>query len=140
MPTPNCKAPIDWQRQAPAVRARVFEQLRDRFGLADLDRHVKAEVQLTPDDWRSGNINFGATFNLAHNLGQMLFLRPQNRLKGFDNVYLVGGGTHPGSGLPTIFLSAQIASRLLCESAGLPFAGAREEPLRIARSREMVTA
>jgi phytoene desaturase len=30
-------------------------------------------------------------------------------------MYLVGGGTHPGSGLPVIFESARITSRLLLE-------------------------
>jgi phytoene desaturase len=33
-------------------------------------------------------------------------------------VYLVGGGTHPGSGLPVIFESARISSRLLLEESG----------------------
>ncbi|HEU4519151.1 MAG TPA: hypothetical protein VFS03_06525, partial [Microvirga sp.] len=31
------------------------------------------------------------------------------------NVYLVGGGTHPGSGLPVIFEGARITARLLVE-------------------------
>jgi len=39
-----------------------------------------------------------------------------------DGVWLVGGGTHPGSGLPVIFLSAQITARLLCQRMGLPCA------------------
>jgi phytoene desaturase len=30
-------------------------------------------------------------------------------------MYLVGGGTHPGSGLPVIFESARITSRLLLD-------------------------
>jgi phytoene desaturase len=30
-------------------------------------------------------------------------------------MYLVGGGTHPGSGLPVIFESARITSRLLLQ-------------------------
>ena len=64
-------------------------------------------------------INFGATFNLAHNLGQMLHWRPQNKLKGFERLYMVGGGTHPGSGLPTIFLSSQISSGLACTDLGI---------------------
>jgi phytoene desaturase len=34
-------------------------------------------------------------------------------------MYLVGGGTHPGSGLPVIFESARISSRLLLEDLGL---------------------
>ena len=32
---------------------------------------------------------------------------------------LVGGGTHPGSGLPVIFESARISSRLLLADLGL---------------------
>ena len=61
----------------------------------------------------------GATFNLAHNLGQMLHLRPRNRFEDLEQVYLVGGGTHPGSGLPVIFESARITSRLLAQDLGL---------------------
>jgi phytoene desaturase len=48
----------------------------------------------------------------------MLHFRPQNRLKGFDNLYLVGGGTHPGSGLPTIYESARITANLIDEEYG----------------------
>ena len=34
-------------------------------------------------------------------------------------MYLVGGGTHPGSGLPTIFESARISSKLVLADLGL---------------------
>jgi len=123
VPTPNCQAgadgPIDWAREAPVVRRRVFEKLASVYGLPDLEQRVRAEVQLTPDDWAAMGINHGATFNLAHNLTQMLHWRPQNRLKGFERLYLVGGGTHPGSGLPTIFLSSQITAGLLGRDLGL---------------------
>jgi len=61
----------------------------------------------------------GATFNLAHNLGQMLNLRPRNRFEDLESVYLVGGGTHPGSGLPVIYESARITSRLLLQDFSL---------------------
>jgi hypothetical protein len=37
-----------------------------------------------------------------------------------DNLWLVGGGTHPGSGLPVIFLSAEITAKLLCAEVGAP--------------------
>ena len=39
-------------------------------------------------------------------------------------MYLVGGGTHPGSGLPVIYSSARITSDLLLDDLGLP----RPEP------------
>jgi hypothetical protein len=34
-------------------------------------------------------------------------------------MYLVGGGTHPGSGLPVIYSSARITSELLLGDFGL---------------------
>jgi phytoene desaturase len=49
----------------------------------------------------------------------MLCFRPHNRFEDLERVYLVGGGTHPGSGLPVIFESARITSRLLAEDLGL---------------------
>ena len=39
-----------------------------------------------------------------------------NQLK---QLYLVGGGTHPGSGLPTIFESSRITSKLICAEMGI---------------------
>jgi phytoene desaturase len=140
VPTPNCResgGKIDWAKDAPVLRERTLDQIKDKMGI-DLRGRIRAEVELTPADWERANINFGATFNLAHNLTQMLHWRPQNKLKGFDNVYLVGGGTHPGSGLPTIFLSAQISSRMICEEMGVPFAGSRASVKRISEARAMV--
>ena len=49
----------------------------------------------------------------------MLWRRPQNRFEEFEDVYLVGGGTHPGSGLPTIFESARIGSKLVLADLGI---------------------
>jgi phytoene desaturase len=89
------------------------------MGLPDAARRVKAEICFTPDDWHAQNINHGATFNLAHNITQMLHWRPQHKLQGFDNLWTVGGGTHPGSGLPVIFLASEITSRLLCAECGV---------------------
>ena len=63
-------------------------------------------------------IHRGATFSMAHTLDQMLFLRPQNRYQDLDGVYLVGGSTHPGSGLPVIYSSARITCRALTRDLG----------------------
>lgn len=136
IPTPNCDAPIDWKRAMPAYRELALDQVRDQMGV-ELRGRIEAEVVYTPDTWRTMQINKGATFNLAHNMGQMLHWRPQNQLTGVNNLYLVGGGTHPGSGLPTIFLSAQISTRMLCERTGLRYSGATSDVTTIAKSRTM---
>jgi phytoene desaturase len=61
----------------------------------------------------------------------MLYLRPRNRFDDLPGLYLVGGGTHPGSGLPVIFESARISARLLCEELGVaPPAGLTPGPER----------
>jgi phytoene desaturase len=46
---------------------------------------------------------------------QVLYFRPHNRFEECRNCYLVGGGTHPGSGLPTIYESARISANLICK-------------------------
>ena len=51
----------------------------------------------------------------------MLYFRPRNQFEEFDNCFLTGGGTHPGSGLPTIYESARISANLLCKKHGIAF-------------------
>ena len=90
-------------------------QLR-KIGIKNLERRIRFEKMITPADWENHyEVYRGATFNLAHTLGQMLHLRPRNRFEDLESVYLVGGGTHPGSGLPVIYESARITSRLLLQ-------------------------
>lgn len=109
---------IDWSRERDRYRQVALRQLA-KIGLTDLEPRIRFERIVTPVDWEQKvGIYRGATFNLAHNLGQMLHLRPRNRFEEFDRMYLVGGGTHPGSGLPVIFESARISARLLLEDLG----------------------
>jgi phytoene desaturase len=119
VPVTHQHANVDWQREAPGFRALALRQL-EKVGLHDVGRRIRYEFCITPADWEQQYaIHRGATFNLAHNLGQMLHLRPRNRFEDLDSVYLVGGGTHPGSGLPVIFASARITTRLLLDDLGL---------------------
>jgi phytoene desaturase len=89
-------------------------------GYSDIENRIRYERVITPADWDTRyEIYRGATFNLAHSLDQMLHLRPHNRFEDLEGMYLVGGGTHPGSGLPVIFESARISSRLLLQDLGI---------------------
>lgn len=109
---------IDWKVEAPKYRQVALRQLA-KMGLRDIEPRIRFERMITPADWESGmGIYRGATFNLAHNLTQMLNFRPQNRFEELDGLYLAGGGTHPGSGLPVIFEGARITSKLVLEALG----------------------
>jgi phytoene desaturase len=118
MPTPNTKAPIDWHAEGPKARERLLDLIHRDLGI-ELRGRIRAEKQITPDDWAAMNINHGATFNLAHSLDQMLHKRVPHRAPFADGAWFVGGATHPGSGLPVIFLSAQITARMLLDEIGL---------------------
>lgn len=106
---------IDWAKETPRYRALALKQM-EKIGLRDVESRIRTEKILTPTGW-AGEFDLykGATFSMAHSLSQMLHLRPHNRFEDVDQMYLVGGGTHPGSGLPVIFESARITSRLLLE-------------------------
>ncbi|MFO1477521.1 MAG: phytoene desaturase family protein [Verrucomicrobiota bacterium] len=109
---------VDWSRERGPFRERLLSAL-SQAGYGGLSERIVYERVITPADWDSRyEIYRGATFNLAHTLDQMLHLRPHNRFEDLDGMYLVGGGTHPGSGLPVIFESARISSRLLLEDLG----------------------
>ena len=120
VPTINCRHGHDWDEQQAIYREKVLDRIEARTGMKDLREHIIEERSITPDGWRDQlDVFMGATFNLSHTLDQMLYLRPHNRMKGFENLFLVGGGTHPGSGLPTIYESGRISSNLLCERHGM---------------------
>ena len=120
VPVPNNRSGLDWDKEKAPFRERVLDLLESRSSYGDLRPHIREELVLTPADWQHQmSIYSGATFNLGHQLKQMLYLRPHNEFEEFSNTYLVGGGTHPGSGLPTIFESARISTNLICRKYGL---------------------
>ena len=116
VPVPNKEANIDWSVEKEGYRELIIRQIEQRTEMKDIREHIEVEHMITPDDWeRELYIHQGAVFNLAHTFGQMLYLRPHNKFDDLDHFYLVGGGTHPGSGLPTILESGRIAADLISE-------------------------
>ncbi len=114
VPTPNNRSRINWDKEEPKFKEKVLERVEKRTLMTDIYDHIEAEKVVTPKTWeQSYNVYVGATFNLAHNLSQMLYFRPHNRYEELKNLYLVGGGTHPGSGLPTIYISGIITAGLI---------------------------
>jgi phytoene desaturase len=130
VPVPHQTDSIDWAVEKTRFRRLVLQQLA-KIGLENIEPRIKVERVITPRDWQRQGIYRGATFNLAHNFRQMLHLRPRNRFEDLESVYLVGGGTHPGSGLPTIYSSARIASTTLLHDLGwAPLAAPQLRPVR----------
>ena len=107
---------------APEFRNKVISVLKTKAGLTDIEEHIKVEKMISPRDWlKDYNVYHGATFNLGHGVFQMLYFRPHNKYEDLENCYIVGGGTHPGSGLPTIYESGRISARMLCKKYNIRY-------------------
>lgn len=122
VPVPNNFSNIEWKKEQSNFRNKIIEQVIKKTGFNDLEENIEVEKVITPADWENEfNVYKGATFNLSHELPQMLYFRPRNKFEELDNCYLVGGGTHPGSGLPTIYESARISANLISKKYNIPF-------------------
>jgi len=114
VPVSNLQTPFDWEGKKKELRDMIVGMIKEKTEMKDFDEHIEVERMFTPEDWeKKFNVEKGAVFNLAHNLTQMLYLRPHNNFNDIENLYLVGGGTHPGSGLPTILESGRIVAELI---------------------------
>lgn len=122
VPVPNNISGVVWKKEQTAYMEKALTIAEQRGGLTGLRNHIIDRKIIDPEDWQNSyNVYRGATFNLAHNFSQLLYLRPRNRFEELSGCYLVGGGTHPGSGLPVIYESARISCNSLCRHRGVPF-------------------
>jgi phytoene desaturase len=122
VPAPNNRSDLNWIEYKKTFRDQVLRKLERVAGLIDLENHIEVEKIISPADWEhKASIYLGATFNLSHIFPQLLYRRPHNRFEDLDSCYLVGGGTHPGSGLPTILESARISANMISQKYGIPF-------------------
>jgi phytoene desaturase len=127
----NEAAPQDWTALQKRTRQVVLERLAE-FGLKDLEKHIKFEICYTPLDWQARfNLVKGASHGLSHNLMQMGYFRPHNRHARYRNLYFVGASTHPGTGLPTVLVSARLVTERLLQDA---------EPAQLASIQRPVAA
>lgn len=116
VPVPNLDANIDWDKEKKRYRDTVIQKIKEQTEMKDIEDYIEEERIITPKDWSEKiDVYKGAVFNLAHTLPQMLFLRPHNEFENLPGLYLVGGGTHPGSGLPTILESGKITAQLISQ-------------------------
>jgi phytoene desaturase len=111
----NDKVSQDWPRMQAQARTFILQRLA-QLGLTDVAAHIRAEVSFVPQDWQARyNLPFGSTHGLSHKLTQMAYLRPHNRHSRYHNLYFVGASTHPGTGVPTVLISAGLAANRILE-------------------------
>lgn len=116
VPVPNNTSGINWDEIAGPFRDMVLNMISEKLGIDDIREYIEEERMITPKQWEQEiGVYKGATFNLGHQLTQMLAFRPRNKFEELDQCWLVGGGTHPGSGLPIILESARITANSILD-------------------------
>ncbi|GAC1325458.1 MAG: phytoene desaturase family protein [Mycobacteriales bacterium] len=107
------QGPVDWD--APGLAERYADSLLALMaarGVDVRDRVVFREIRTPADLERRTRAVGGAIYGTSSNGARAAFLRPANR-SPVPGLFLVGGSSHPGGGLPLVVLSAQIVAGLI---------------------------
>jgi len=119
VPVPRQHPNVDWKEEGPKVRTKVFQRLAE-LGYPELERDILVERVFTPDDWAASyNLMHGSAFGLAQNFLQIGPFRPSNQDPRVRNLFFVGASTQPGTGLPTVLISARLAVERILAWAGV---------------------
>ena len=115
-PVPNLKTsnPIDWSKELEDYKNKMRMVLEETIpGFSDA---IIAEHILTPKDFEERYLSpYGSGFSLEPRIFQSAWFRPHNVSEDIENLYLVGAGTHPGAGIPSVVTSSEVLSQLVSD-------------------------
>lgn len=119
-PVPHLgQAEIDWSRAAGPYGDAILDALEEY--VPGLKASVVTRREFTPADFRSElNAFHGSAFSVAPKLTQSAWFRPHNRDPGIPGLYIVGGGTHPGAGVPGVVNTAKATVSVIMQDFDLP--------------------
>ena len=118
-PVPNLKSknPVDWAQEKDVYLEKMRTVLNGV--IPGFSKKIAAQHVLTPMDFESRYLSpHGAGFSLEPRIFQSAWFRPHNISEDFDNLYLVGAGTHPGAGIPSVVTSSEVLTQLVPSVTG----------------------
>ncbi|MEO1630471.1 MAG: FAD-dependent oxidoreductase, partial [Bacteroidota bacterium] len=116
---PHLESGTDWSTQVEKYRQAVQDYLEATVmpGLSD---HLTTSITLDPQGFRDDYLSYkGAAFSLEPTLLQSAYFRPHNKSEDVDGLFLVGGGTHPGAGMPGVLSSARVLDSVVPDASAL---------------------
>jgi phytoene desaturase len=123
-PVPNLvgDAPVDWSTETEVYRQKLEKVLHEKLIPGFADRLSASEI-FTPETFQARYLSpYGAGFSLEPRIFQSAWFRPHNVSEELRGLYLVGAGTHPGAGIPSVVASAEVLTQLV-PAAARPMAG-----------------
>ncbi|MEX1211773.1 MAG: phytoene desaturase family protein [Balneolaceae bacterium] len=104
--TPPSSDRAFWEQEVTRQRTHILDRL-EKAGLPGLCDSIIWESHLSPTQMMDRyEAEDGSIYGSSSNGKLSAFLRPGNRARGIHNLYLIGGTTHPGGGIPLVLLSA----------------------------------
>jgi phytoene desaturase len=104
---------VDWSNNqlAESYADRILALLAAR-GVDVRDRIIWREIRTPADLQREARAPGGSIYGTSSNGARAAFARPANQ-SPVPGLYLVGGSTHPGGGLPLVGMGAEITAELI---------------------------
>ncbi len=116
IPVSNLKADVDWNTFDALFTEKVINFLEHNFGMKGLSENIEVKRTFNPLDFKKvRNSYLGSPWGMEPILLQSAYFRAHNRSEDFENIFLVGAGTHPGAGLPGVMLSSMATLKLINE-------------------------
>ena len=103
----------NWEAEKKNYRDLIIKKL-EASGLKDLETLIDFEQIITPADFeKKYRANRGSIYGISSNGIFSAFMRVPNKSKTIENLYFVGGATHPGGGIPLVLLSGKMAAEMI---------------------------
>ena len=119
VPVPHNGSGLDWSKIGEAYVDKVLQFLDEGGYLPGLRQRLVYKSYITPDYFEHDlNSWLGNAFGPEPVLTQSAFFRPHNKSEEIERLYLVGAGTQPGGGTPSVMMSAKMTARVIAEDFG----------------------
>ncbi|MEX1120952.1 MAG: phytoene desaturase family protein [Balneolales bacterium] len=110
---PYISSKYNWEDQSSFYSDFVIKELENR-GLHGLKKSIRYKRVINPIDFHKlYRSNKGSIYGTSSNRKLSAFARPGNKSSWFNKLYLTGGSTHPGGGVPLVLLSALHVNKLI---------------------------
>ncbi|MCA9838431.1 MAG: phytoene desaturase [Trueperaceae bacterium] len=124
IPVPHNGSKLNWSVIGNDFATKILRFLEEKAYIPDLQDRLVYQKFVTPDYFQNDLASYlGNGFGVEPILRQSAFFRPHNRSEDIRNLYLVGQGTQPGGGTPSVMMSAKMTARVIAQDFDLSLQG-----------------
>jgi phytoene desaturase len=117
-PAPYLARGVEWDALAESYADRLVDRM-EAAGWTGLRAAIRVKRWYTPADFaRDYSSHRGSIFGLSARSDQTAFRRPAPRSRDVAGLYLVGGSTQPGGGVPMVVIGGKLVAEQICRDRG----------------------